>query len=226
MSELVVLAGQSNADVFGVTAADLPAGYYTPSPLVQVWVAGVGFQELVPGVNSGGVNTPSAVGPEVAIAHDWLANDPGQTLYIVKSVRGSTGLEPGAAPNWSPEQPAQPDGAPNGMFNKTTALVDQAKAVTGLPVATVYWMEGETPATDAAQASAFQADTQDVFAHMRADWGAGDIVFGEVSAASGFAFGDEVRAAQTAIAAADPRTLLVDIDALPLQADDLHLTAP
>jgi hypothetical protein len=224
MSALVVLAGQSEMITFGLTPASLPAYALTPDPHVQILV-GSAFQTMVPGVNTGGPNTPNAWGPVVSYAHDWTAAHPGETLYLVLSAKGSTGLTAGAAPNWSPEQPAAPDGSPNGMFNKTTVLVDEAKALTGLPVSAVLWSEGETPATDATQAATFGAQTADLFAHMRSEWGADRIVFSEISDQPGFAYGDPVRAAQLAIAAADPHALLIDTDALPLQADNLHFAA-
>lgn len=224
MSALIVLAGQSNALVFNLTPADLPAYALTPDPHVQILVGGA-FQTMVPGVNTGGPNTPSSWGPEVAFAHAWTAAHPGETLYLVKSAKGSTGLVAGAAPNWSPEQPPAADGSPNGMFNKTTALVDQAKALTGLPVSDVLWMQGEQDATDPLAAAAYRANLADLFAHMRSDWGADRIDFGQISDHAGLAYDDAIRAAQLAVAQGDPRTLLIDTEALADQADHLHLSA-
>lgn len=224
MSELVVLAGQSNAGVFHLTPGDLPTGAFSPDPHVQIWTAS-GFQTMEPGVNTGLPNYPDSWGPEVSFATDWLRDHPGETLYLVKSVKGSTGLEPGVAPNWSPEQPPLPDGTPNGMFNKTTVVVDAAKAATGLPVSEVLWMQGEQDATDARAAADYEHNLADLFAHMRSEWGASDIVFGEISARTGFAYADEVRGAQVDVAEADVHALLVNIDQLPLQADNLHLSA-
>lgn len=221
MSALQVFAGQSNMIVFGLTPSQLPPYALTPDPHVQILV-GSHFETMVPGVNTGGPNTPQAWGPIVSETHDWVAAHPGETLYVVLSAKGSTSLAAGSAPNWSPEQPPSADGSPNGMFNKTTALVNEAKALTGLPVSDVFWMQGEQDATDAANAAAYHDRLGDLFAHMRADWGAGEIVFGEISGRTGFAFGDQVRAAQAAVAAADPQTVLIDTDALALQADNLH----
>lgn len=223
MSALVVFAGQSEMVTFGLGPADLPAGAYTPDPHVQILTA-TGFQTMQPGVNTGGVNTPESWGPEVSFAHDWTAAHPGETLYIVKSVKGSTGLAPGSAPNWSPEQPQPPEGV-SGMFIKTTLLVNQAKALTGLPVSEVLWDQGQTDATDPATAQAYAARLTDVFAHMRSEWGADTIVFDEISNRTGFAYGDQVRGAQVAVANADPHALLINTDHLTLQADNLHLTA-
>jgi hypothetical protein len=223
MNTLQVFAGQSEMITFGLTVADLPPALQVADPHIQILV-GDHFETMVPGVNTGGPNTPNAVGPMISETHDWVAAHPGDTLYVVLSAKGSTGLTAGVAPNWSPEQPANPDGSPNGMFNKTTALVNTAKALTGLQVHDVFWSEGETPATDATAAATFQHETQDVFAHMRSDWGADQIVFSQISGRTGFAYGDEVRAAQQAIAQADPHSLLINTDALTLQADNLHIT--
>lgn len=224
MSVLQIFAGQSNMIVFGLTPALLPAYALTPDPRIQILV-GDHFETMVAGVNTGALNTPQAWGPIVSEAHDWTASHPGEIDYVVLSAKGQTSLAMGVAPNWSPEQPPSADGSPNGMFNKTTVLVNEAKALTGLPVSTVFWMQGEQDATDPANAAAYQGRQADVFAHMRAEWGASQIVFGEISDRSGFAYGDEVRAAQQAVAATDPHTVLVNIDDLPLQDDSLHLTA-
>lgn len=223
MTALVLFAGQSEMITFGLTPADLPAYALTPDPHVQILVDGA-FQTMVPGVNTGGLNTPNAWGPIVSETHNWTLAHPGETLDVILSARGSTSLTPGSLPNWSPEQPQPPAGI-SGMFFKTTVLVNQAKALTGLPLSTVFWAHGETPATDPAQAASYGRDLTDLFAHMRSEWGADRIVFSEISSQSALAYADQVRAAQMAVAAADPHVLLINTDALPLQADHLHLAA-
>ncbi len=85
---LVVLAGQSNAVIPGVAVDQLPAHLQAADPMVRIWT-GDRFEVLQPGVNTGGPNTPAAVGPEVEFAARWRADHPNDVLYLVKAARGS-----------------------------------------------------------------------------------------------------------------------------------------
>lgn len=218
MAALIAVTGQSLALGFGVTGAELPADYQ-PSPLVQI-LTPRGLEMMVPGVNTGTPNNPQAFGIEVGIAMDWVRDHPVEPLYIVKEAFGSTGIA--ADPNardWSPSSVGD-------LFDLTTAAVERAKALTGLPLATIYWVQGHEDARTAAAAGAYAPNLADEFSHMRADWGdrGTPIVFSELPSNTGLPFADQVRAAQEAVAIADARDYLVSGDGLALQADAIHPT--
>src|SRR4051812_32807820 len=96
----VVLAGQSNAlGYLNTGAAD-----YAFDDLTYIWNnVATGWERMIPGVNTGTPNNPTAWGPEVAFAQDFRASHPDEVLMIVKSVQGSTGVaaDP-VAMDWSP----------------------------------------------------------------------------------------------------------------------------
>ncbi len=217
MSALIVTAGQSNDLGFGVTPAELPAAWRA-GPDVQIW-RDDHFETMRPGVNTGTPANPQAWGPEVGFAISWRAEHPGETLYIVKVVKGSTGLA---------DDPRQLDWSPasHEMFDQATAQIAAAKVAVWLPVSAILWMQGEEDATDPAKAAAYEANLRDLFAHMRADWAGFDtpIIFGRIGAAAHEAYADAVRSAQGAVDQADPAATMVDTDSFALQADHLHLT--
>lgn len=110
----VIIAGDSNALGYLNTGA---APYVATAP-VQIWTGGA-WNYLNPGVNTGTPNNPTAWGPEVQFAKDWLAvhADDGSHLWIVKdaaTVKGSTSL----AVDWAP--------ASGHMFASTSADVSAA----------------------------------------------------------------------------------------------------
>lgn len=218
LAALVVVAGQSNALGFHVAPAEAPADARAPDPTVRIWT-GRRFETMRPGVNTGTPANPTAWGPEVGFARAWRRDHPGEPLFIVKSVKGSTALaaDPHAA-DWSPSSRAE-------LFDRTAALAASARARTGLPVSAVVWMQGEEDATDARRAAAYGDNLAGLFRAMRTRWGDGRtrIVVGRIGAAANLPYAGQVRAAQATAAAADPNAALVDTDALPVQPDRLHL---
>lgn len=94
-------------------------------------------------------------------------------------------------------------------------------------IAGFFWMQGEADAqgNDTTMADAYQANLTRFIATVRA--GAADpslpFVFGRIT--TFWPYNVQVRAAQQAVAAADPLTALVNTDDLPLQAgDSAHFT--
>lgn len=218
-AELVVLAGQSNALGFGLSAADLPAG--AADAEVLIWQDGR-FEPLTPGINTGSPRQPSTWGPEVGFARAWRAAHPGRKLYLVKHARGSTSLAPTPGPDWSPGSGER--------FAEATAKVEAAKAALagqGLKprVIGILWLQGEADAADPAMAAAYRANLTGLIKAMRQGWSAPGavVVVGKIPDWGGLA--GEVRAAQAAVDAADTLTVSVDAEGLPMQGDGLHIAA-
>jgi hypothetical protein len=220
-ADLVVVAGQSNALGYGLSAADLPQDLRTPDPQARIWRDGR-FQTLEPGRNTGSPNRPDTWGPEAAFAKTWRAARPERPLYLVKLARGSTSLAPTEGPDWSPGS--------RELFTETTAEVDAAKAALAAQglrprIAAVVWVQGETDAIDPAAARAYRANLAGLIKAMRQSWQApaAPVVLAKIPDFGGHA--DEVRAAQAAVDEADALTLSVDAQGLPMQPDGLHIAA-
>jgi len=221
-AQVVVLAGQSNALGYGLTAADLPPELAKPEPRVQIW-DGERFVPLQPGVNTGSPRQPSTWGPEVGFARAWRAAHADGTLYLVKYARGSTALAQGPGRDWSPASSGD-------LYAEATQAVAAAKAALGRQglrpqVTAIVWLQGEADAADAAATAAYRANLEAFLAAVRRDWARADtpVVLAKIPRWGGQA--DAVRAAQAAVDAADPRTVAVDAAGLPMQPDGLHITA-
>lgn len=220
-ADVVVLAGQSNAVGYGLTAADLPPGAGAPDPEVLIWQDDR-FAPLKAGTNTGTPRQPGTWGPEVGFARAWRAAHPGRRLYLVKYARGSTSLAQGPGRDWSP--------ATGELFAEASAEVEQAKtalAAQGLQprLVGVLWLQGEADAADPAMAAAYGRNLTDLIATVRRRWAAEDavVVLAKIPDWGGQA--QEVRAAQAAVDAADALTVSVDAQGLPMQPDGLHIAA-
>lgn len=220
MSSLIAIAGQSNAGGFGLNSGSVPTalkGWTTPQ--VQIWNPTTqAFEQMVAGTNTGTVNQPTMWGPELGFAHEWVADHPGETLYIVKTIKGSTDIA---------ADPTQLDWSPTSgeLFATMTAQLNAAKAAAGIgQVSGIFWMLGEQAAVEGSKAAAHATLLTDEFAAMRASWGdAGTpIVFGQISDKAGLEFMGQVRAAQAAVDAADGNAVSVNTDSFGMQADKLH----
>jgi len=213
---LVVVAGQSNAlgwsDIH-LIAPELQG----PQPQVQIWNAQTGaFEIMEAGVNTGDQEWPGQAGLEVAFAHAWAADHPGETLYIVKSALSSTGLanDPGE-PDWSPSS--------GELFAVTNERVQAAQAASGQSVSAVLWMQGEQDSVDWVKASQYEANLTGLVAAMRSAWDDAPftVIIGRITDA-GEPFAQMVRDAQDAVGRADPLVIVVDTDGLTMREDNLH----
>lgn len=207
-TQVALIVGQSNALGFQVTPAELPS-WYAPNARVQIF-DGSGFVTMQAGVNTGTPANPTAWGPEVGYAAAWL-DDPanaGQTLYIVKSVKGSTGLAADAgAQDWSPSSTGE-------LFDATTAKVAAAKAaLTGPFHTTALWFQGEEDATSATKSAAYATNLANLKTAAATSWGVDDFQYGRIS--TSLAYNSTVQAAQ-------PDGF--DTDHEPKQLDGLHFT--
>ncbi len=204
-TQVLVVAGQSNALGFQVTPGELPSWYATNSR-VQIW-DGSAFVTMNPGVNTGTPAAPTAWGPEVGYASAWLADpaNAGQMLYVVKSVKGSTGLaqDTGAGVlDWSPASVGE-------LFDTTTAKVAAAKAaLTGPFHTTAIWFQGENDALSSTTANAYAANLAGLETAAATAWGLDDFQYGRIS--TSLAFNATVQAAQPDGFATDDSVKQVD----------------
>lgn len=205
MTELIVVAGQSNALGYQVNPSELPEGF-TAFADVKIWTD-AGWQPLTPGVNTGTAANPTAWGPEVAFAYAWTREHPGETLYIVKSVKGSTPLAEAPGEDWSPASQGS-------LFDAAAAKIAAARATLAGPVSTtVLWFQGEQDASNPDWAGAYGEHLSQLRAAAAAEWGADRFLMGRIETA--YAGNSEVQGAQGEG---------FNTDEFAKQADGLHLT--
>lgn len=211
-SQMLVVAGQSNALVSGISGATgLPSGWADTSR-VQMW-GGASFATYSP-------SAATNWGPEVAYAKAWLAANATGTLYMVKSAVANTQL--GAIGTYGAANGATQDWAPaDTLYTNLKAAVLAAKAGLTTPVnVTVLWMQGETDAMASNLATAYQSNLTALFAQMRTDFGANVIVSGAVNDSRAWLRKDQIITAQIAVESSKNR--FVTADDLALQADGFH----
>lgn len=217
-TELVVVAGQSNALGFRLSGRDLPPGAYQPDERVRIWT-GRGFETMTPGVNTGSPNNPQCWGPEVGYARAWLAAHRIGTLHIVKHARGSTALAPNAGRDWSPES--------GELFAQTAAAVQAGRRALPSPAAVgaILWMQGEQDAAAEATARAYGRNLSRALPRMRAEWAdpTTPVLFGRIGL--NWPYAGLVRTAQAQVDAADPLAASVETSDYPLLPDGLHYAA-
>lgn len=216
---MIIVAGQSNAVGFGLTAADLPPSARASDPAVLIW-NGAAFVEMRPGLNTGAPRQPKAWGPEVEFARLWRGAHPGQTLYIVKYARGSTSLaaDPVEA-DWSPASGEHFKAASDQIARARSAL---AEAGNPYRLRAILWVQGEADAATSAKAAVYEKNLAAMFAQMRARWGDAPILFSQLSAETGLVHADLVRGAQARVDAADETAAMARVDGTPMQPDGLH----
>jgi Ca2+-binding RTX toxin-like protein len=189
-SNLVVVAGQSNALGYGALSTS-PPSWYVNTAQVQIWVDtnndGVAdaWNYMNPGVNTGTSANPTAWGPEVAFADAWVREHPGgEILWIVKSAKGETSLYPftGTPPtgingDWYPGQTDSGD-----MFAATTAKIAAAKAnLGGTFDTTVLWFQGETDSNNSTWANAYGSNLSTLQSNAASQWGASRFLLGRIN---------------------------------------------
>lgn len=223
---MVIVAGQSNALGYTLSAADLPPHLAMPGP-AQIWSPQArAFAPLQPGVNTGAPNNPQSWGPEAQFAYRWRQGHACAPLYVVKYARGETGLAPDpAARDWSPASHGD-------LWDAASAEIAAAKAALaekGLTprVRAVLWMQGETDADNPAKSRSYGANLGAFVAQVRARWGDNDTIvqIGQIDRPGPIGW-EAVRRAQAQFVAADRKTTLTDTDPFERQpADGVHLTA-
>lgn len=242
---IVLIGGQSNTDGQGVNA-ELPSNLQDPlNDVPMVYKApdgagGPGDPDPFPGVvtpitltplRPGLSGNPSCFGPEIRLGHmlaDLYHDEPGTRVAIIKYARGATNL----AVNWKAGGTATTagDGAQYLLFQETVnqgmALLAAAYPMATLDLQSMVWMQGESDAMDNSWAAAYQTNLTGFIADVRATYGAGlPFVIGRLSTTQTYFDAtrlNQVRAAQDAVAAADPRTAIIYTETFGLRSDNIH----
>lgn len=218
-SPLVLIAGQSNALGFG----NCEPAPYTPTARVQMWnESALRFEYMNPGVNTGGLLHPTCWGPEVAFANAWLADnaDNSDILYIGKVARGSTSLAADTELDWSP--------LTGEMFKLANEVAVHMRANLDRPIDAVLWMQGETDATDVANANAYYDNLASLISNARVQWMSdndGRFIIARIGDSPALPFAGMVRVAQWAMGVDDANVesfRTIDFD---YQPDTIHLSA-
>lgn len=204
MDQLVAIWGQSNALGYNVNPSELPS-WYTPNSRVQIW-SGSGWSTMIPGVNTGTGSNPAAWGPEVAFAYAWLQDNVTGTLYITKTVKGSTGLAQDASQvDWSPNSTSE-------MYDQAISSLLAAKSTLISPHTAIVWVQGEQDAADYSKAVSYAYNYAQLKAAVSS--AAGYNVWVDSRISTQFAYNDIVNNALGANA--------IDTANSPLQSDLLH----
>lgn len=218
---LIVVAGQGNALGYHVQVSEFPAAMVAVNAHVHIWDnATRTWQIYRAGVNSGQtIANPGACGPEVAFAYNFEQTHPGRDLYIIKEVKGSTGIAADATElDWSPHSTGE-------LYNSATVQISAAKAALGYAhVSDILWMQGEQDAADATKSAAYGRNFSELAGDMRRDWGSVDttLIYGRIDVNDQLAYQNGVRSAQDAYVRTDGNAFEIDTDAYPQQADHLH----
>lgn len=215
---LAELIGQSNA---GGYLNNGPAPY-EPTARVQIWTdtdgdgMGDAFHYMLPGVNTGTMANPTMWGPEVGTALAWLVKhpDPEDVLFLGKVTKGETGLAQAEGFDWSPLSHGE-------LYDAATRVAHDMVANLAHPLDVVMVMQGETDATSAQAAGAYQANLTDLIAHVRADWGVSDVVLGRIGSAGAHSL--DVRVAQWNVDALDDHVASFKTLDLATQPDGIHV---
>lgn len=221
--EVYLLAGQSNMDGYGYTTA-LPPAWRLADPRVPFYWTGWGeFRDLQPASYGGGW----LMGPEVSFGRTLA--DAGGAVALVKHAVGGTDL----AFYWNPGVP-HGNGSPGEGYRAFEVAVANATATldaAGEPWrwAGFAWMQGESDALDLSLAYAYEANLTGLIAAVRELTGEPELpaAIGLISTQSNWTHAEIVRAAQVAVAEADPTVVYVETDDLPRNTlDTAHYDGP
>jgi hypothetical protein len=227
---IILLGGQSNGDGRASTS-ELPTNLQSPQEDVDFFYRVEGgiatLTKLTPGLSE-----TSGFGPAITLGRkmaDLLAGETNTRVAIIKYANGGTTLHT----SWKAggDNTITGDGVDYVLFQQTvspglTALADAYPNAT-LDLQGMVWMQGESDATTHDNATNYQANLTTFIADIRSTFGAdlpfiiGRLSSGQTGSGS---YLTELRASQDAVAAADPRTGIIDTDAFELKGDNLHFT--
>jgi len=228
---VILIGGQSNADG-RADVADLPPILQGPQTDVDFYyhteTSAGGLTTLRPGLSE-----TSQFGPEIVLGSrlaDLYTTETGTRVAIIKYANGGTNLHT----QWKAGGNATTTGdGPEYVTFQQTVAAGRAALQAKYPTATLeldsmVWMQGETDAT-ASSAGNYQANLTAFIADIRATYGASlPFIIGRLSSQQtslDTASLNTVRAAQDAVAAADPRTGIIFTDDLTMKSDNLHFDA-
>lgn len=217
-----LIGGQSNAEGHGIANELAPALFYPQADVDFFYHFPTGPSVLAtarPGVSRSG-----SFGPEISMAR-WLADhyaerEPGTRVAIIKYARGGTNLHT----EWRAD-----DGYEYLIFRETVAkglgALAERYPEAAITLDGMAWMQGEADCTNE-HAPNYQANLASFIARLRATLGGnlpfaiGRLSVNQTSRQPGPLA--TVMGGQTAVAAADPRTGLVDTNGFVLHGDNLH----
>jgi hypothetical protein len=228
---VILLGGQSNADGRAVVA-DLPLAFQAPQSDVDFYYR----TELTTGTLTTlrpGLSETSQFGPEILLGSRLAAihaHEPGTRVAIIKYANGGTNLHT----QWKAggNETTTGDGPEYVTFQQTVtagrAAINAKYPNATLELDSMVWMQGESDAT-AATAGAYQANLTAFIADVRATYGASlPFMIGRLSNLQtnlDATARNTVRAAQDAIATADPYTGIISTDGFGMKTDNLHFDA-
>lgn len=227
---IVLLAGQSNADGRALVS-ELPATLQSPQDDVDLYHATQGTGGTLTTLRPG-LSETSQSGPEILLGRrlaDLHASEAGTRVAILKYANGGTDLKT----QWKAGGTATTSGdGPEYVTFQQTVTSGLAALAAAYPLATLdlqsmVWMQGESDAV-ASSSNLYQANLTSFIADVRATYGASlPFVIARLSSlqtALDAGHLNAVRAAQDAVAAADPRTAVFSTDSFGIKADNLHFT--
>ena len=206
--DVMLWHNQHNEDVFW-DAGD-------PKDITGVGPQGFGFEQLTWGGGRTETTQEGGFGPELSFGRAVADVIPGQRIALIKHAIGGTNLYS----DWN----ATTNGGDYLDFVETTHAALQVLTAAGLDyeIKGMLWMQGEADASPSASA-AYKTNLQALIASVRQEFGvpAMPFVMGLTYSSSG------VRAAQLAVAAADPLVSAVDLSDLAATGlvtyDNIHL---
>ncbi len=221
---LFLLGGQSNMDGCG-RPHELPEAYRMPPKNVVTWdnrrKCWVRLTE-----DSMAIARNGMFGPEMTFAHRLAEAFPNETIAITKTSTGGTRL----FTQWIPE---------GGMYQRFIANSENARkalkdAGISYSIGGMLWMQGESDTDNLEHAQAYEENLRRMFADVRRKTGIDQlpIVMGRISSSllKGTPWNMNhvpvVRAAQDAVAAADPHVHLISTDDLSTWKDNTHFDGP
>jgi len=204
-AHVALVAGQSNAVGWDTTAAEVPENLLS-APGQYVWT-GSAFAPLQNGVNNGALSSNGEKwGPEAEFGRQWRRARPSTSLWIIKHATGGSAL----ADAWAS------GGADRVIFDAEVAQGLASLNGLGLTpnVVALLWMQGESDSQDITQANAYEANLTAWLSHVRtvSDAPLMAALIGRIANQSAWTYRTTVRAAQSAVVAADSRSALIDTD--------------
>lgn len=233
-ADIFVFAGQSNAQTFGRVVGELP-GYIVADAGIQIWNhVGAAFQQYAASTNSDqpgniGAFTGAYWGSEAEFAYRWRQDNPGTAIYILKFAVPQTQLFQSAdgvtTLDWNTSSAASE------LFGQLESDIAAAKASLASVgrvgvVRNIFWMQGETDATDATKAAAYLTNLTALHTAARVRWGDANskLTIGRTYNNLAYAQRATVRAAQVSVAALSAFNTWLNTDGFTLSDGD-HFNA-
>lgn len=232
--DFVVFAGQSQTNSNGTTGNDVPGTHTAALPNVMTWDPWqnqwVTYQAgVTSGVhtNSGKyANNTQYWGGEAEYAKQYVAANPGKTLYIVKMAFSSTSIDPAARTAnrgcWDPALRLE-------LYDFLIRAVNAARADLhaqgkSVNVRAFIWVQGENEGGNSTAAGNYQTTLTNFFTAVRRDANLQSTPFliSRINSIAAWTSGAAIRSAQVAVGDSTPNVRWINCDDLTLAADNVH----